>query len=134
MIGSQRTPRPAAPARCYSLTVGRFWSAALGRPLDAGADSGFASIGFAARRDRNGWGPVDPADEPTWVFPRVPEPKAGKNRLHLDVVAADVEAEIAGLVALGATRVTDHRRRRRRRCPCPADFGGGSTCDSGTAP
>jgi hypothetical protein len=91
-----------------ALAVGRFWSAAVGRPLDEGADSGFASMGFAARRDVKGWAQVEPADEPTWVFAQVPEPKAGKNRLHLDVVAKDVEAEIARLVGLGATRVTDH--------------------------
>jgi predicted enzyme related to lactoylglutathione lyase len=90
-----------------AVTVGRFWSAALGRPLDEGADSGFASIGFGARRSREGWAQVGPADEPSWVFAQVPEPKAGKNRLHLDVAATDVEAEIARLVGLGATRVAD---------------------------
>jgi hypothetical protein len=91
-----------------ALTVARFWSAAVGRPLDEGADSGFASIGFAARRNRDGWAQVESAEEPTWVFARVPEPKAGKNRLHLDVVATDVEGEIARLVELGAKRVADH--------------------------
>ena len=91
-----------------ALTVGRFWSAAVGRPLDKGAGSGFASIGFAARRDPKGWARAEPADEPTWVFAQVPEPKAGKNRLHLDVVATDVESEIARLVDLGANRVADH--------------------------
>jgi hypothetical protein len=30
-----------------------------------------------------------------------------KNRLHLDVIAADPEVEIARLVELGATRVAD---------------------------
>jgi hypothetical protein len=91
-----------------ALVVANFWSAAVGRALDAGADSGFASIGFAARRDRQGWAQVEPADEPTWIFAQVPEPKAGKNRLHLDVIATDVEGEIARLVELGATRVADH--------------------------
>ena len=91
-----------------ALIVGRFWSAAVGRPLDEGADSGFASIGFAARRHPEGWAQIDPVHEPTWIFAQVPEPKAGKNRLHLDVVATDVEAEIARLVELGAARVADH--------------------------
>lgn len=90
-----------------ALVVGRFWSTAVGRPLDEGSDSGFASMGFAGRRDHRGWGQVEPADEPTWIFAQVPEAKAGKNRLHLDVVAPDVEAEIARLVDLGATRVAD---------------------------
>lgn len=90
-----------------ALKVATFWSAALGRPLDAGASSGFASIGFATRRDKLGWGPVDPEDEPTWMFGKVSEPKTAKNRMHLDVITSDPEAESARLVALGATRVRD---------------------------
>lgn len=45
---------------------------------------------------------------PGLVFVRVPEPKAGKNRLHLDLaphVSQDRDAEIARLEGLGATRV-----------------------------
>jgi hypothetical protein len=90
-----------------ALVVGRFWSSAVGRPLDPGASDEFASIGFDGRRDRTGWGPVDRDAEPTWLFARVPESKAVKNRLHLDVIAADPEAEIARLVDLGATHVAD---------------------------
>jgi hypothetical protein len=90
-----------------ALVVGRFWSAATGRPLDPQASSEFASIGFHGRRDPHGWGPAERDADPTWLFARVPEPKAGKNRLHLDVAAADPEAEIARLVGLGATRVAD---------------------------
>jgi hypothetical protein len=87
--------------------VGGFWSAAIGRPLDPGAASEFASIGFQGRRDRQGWHPVERDAEPTWLFAQVPESKGVKNRLHLDVVATDLEAEIARLVDLGATRVAD---------------------------
>jgi hypothetical protein len=90
-----------------ALTVGRFWSAALGRPLDPNASDGFASIGFDGRRDRVGWGPVENDDDPTWVFARVPEPKVAKNRIHLDLMAPDPEAEAARLVGLGATREAD---------------------------
>ena len=90
-----------------ALVVGRFWSAATGRPLDPEGSSEFASIGFNGRRDRAGWGPVERDADPTWLFARVPEPKTGKNRLHLDVIATDSEAEIARLVGLGATRVAD---------------------------
>jgi hypothetical protein len=42
------------------------------------------------------------------LFFRVPEPKAVKNRMHVDLAARDPEAEIERLVALGATRV-EHR-------------------------
>ncbi|TRV74259.1 VOC family protein [Streptomyces sp. 130] len=43
---------------------------------------------------------------PTVVFSRVPESKAVKNRLHLDVSPIDrsTEAEVTRLLALGATR------------------------------
>ena len=37
----------------------------------------------------------------------VPEPKAGKNRMHLDIVVDDVEAEIHRLQALGAHRIDE---------------------------
>jgi len=90
-----------------ALVVGTFWSAALDRPLDPGASGDFAAIDFAGRRDAAGWAPLAPDDQPTWLFVRVPEPKTAKNRLHLDVAAADVEAEVVRLVGLGATRVAD---------------------------
>jgi predicted enzyme related to lactoylglutathione lyase len=35
----------------------------------------------------------------------VPEPKAGKNRMHLDIVVEDVEVEVLRLQALGARRI-----------------------------
>jgi hypothetical protein len=72
-----------------ALVVGRFWSAAIGRPLDPEASSEFASIGFHGLRDRAGWGAVERDADPTWLFARVPESKTVKNRLHLDVIAAD---------------------------------------------
>jgi Glyoxalase-like domain len=39
------------------------------------------------------------------VLQGVPEPKAGKNRMHLDIVVDDIELEIARLQALGAQRL-----------------------------
>ena len=42
---------------------------------------------------------------PDLLFLRVPEPKAGKNRLHLDLRPDDQAAEVARLEALGARRV-----------------------------
>lgn len=41
---------------------------------------------------------------PRLVFQRVPEPKVVKNRLHLDLRVADIEAATAAVEALGATR------------------------------
>ena len=41
---------------------------------------------------------------PDLLFLRVPEAKAGKNRLHLDLRPADQAAEVARLEGLGARR------------------------------
>jgi hypothetical protein len=87
-----------------ALVVAQFWAAALDRPLDPQPSSGFASIGMPKHRDTQGWR-LD--DDPTWLFAKVPEGKAAKNRMHVDVATADREAEVARLVKLGATRVAD---------------------------
>jgi hypothetical protein len=47
-------------------------------------------------------GPASPL-----VLQGVPEPKAGKNRMHLDIVVDDIEPEIARLQALGAARLDE---------------------------
>jgi Glyoxalase-like domain len=41
------------------------------------------------------------------LLQRVPEPKAGKNRMHLDIVADDIEAEVHRLQGLGARRIDE---------------------------
>ena len=75
--------------------AGRFWSAALGWPLVWDQD------GETAIRAPDGTGPFV-----TWGPPLVP--KAGRNRLHLEVAPptpGDRAAEAERLVALGATRL-----------------------------
>ena len=42
---------------------------------------------------------------PRLWFQRVPEAKTVKNRVHLDLFAADVEREVARLLALGASEL-----------------------------
>jgi hypothetical protein len=42
---------------------------------------------------------------PPLLLQRVPEPKAGKNRMHLDIVVEDIETEVHRLQALGAHRL-----------------------------
>jgi predicted enzyme related to lactoylglutathione lyase len=45
----------------------------------------------------------DPAERwPNLLLQQVPEPKAGKNRMHLDIQVTDVDAEVERLTALGA--------------------------------
>ncbi|GEL46525.1 glyoxalase [Cellulomonas hominis] len=51
--------------------------------------------------------PVDGAGPRLW-FTRVPEPKAGKNRLHLDLTVPDLAAGVAGLVERGAAVLARH--------------------------
>ena len=43
---------------------------------------------------------------PKIVFQQVPESKSVKNRVHVDLVVDDIEAESARWLALGATRVS----------------------------
>jgi len=42
---------------------------------------------------------------PPVLLQQVPEPKAGKNRMHLDIVVTDIEAEVHRLQTLGAQRI-----------------------------
>jgi hypothetical protein len=76
--------------------VAAFWSAALDRPIDPDPNEFFVSIGIAGH------------DGPAWFFIKVPEPKAAKNRMHVDLETDDREKEIARLLELGATRGADH--------------------------
>jgi Glyoxalase-like domain len=47
---------------------------------------------------------------PRLLFERVPEMKATKNRVHVDIQAGEQQdAQIERLLALGATLVADHR-------------------------
>jgi hypothetical protein len=47
---------------------------------------------------------------PPLVLQRVPEAKSGKNRMHIDIISDDVEAEVHRLEALGARRMHDGLR------------------------
>ncbi len=81
-----------------TLGVARFWSAALGRPLDPDPSEFFASIGMTD------------SDTPNWFFANVPEQKTAKNRCHVDLHTESREAvqtEADRLVALGATIIRD---------------------------
>ena len=76
--------------------LAEFWSAALNYPITRSVDQ------FTILR------PADDADpRPQLILQQVPEPKAAKNRMHLDLHVADVTAEIGRLVALGARRLQE---------------------------
>ena len=71
-----------------------FWSAALGYVNVGSAGSYVALVS-----------PVGGGAAPKLLLQRVPEPKAGKNRVHVDLEVADIDAEADRLEALGARRV-----------------------------
>jgi predicted enzyme related to lactoylglutathione lyase len=75
--------------------LAQFWAEALHRTVADGATDQFASI------------PADddPAHGPLLMFHHVPEGKTVKNRVHLDLKAADIGAEADRLVNLGARQV-----------------------------
>ena len=79
--------------------LARFWADVLERPVDDGASAFFATIGMADR----GATPM-----PALMFLMVPDPTPGKNRIHVDLSTDDLPAEVDRLVALGATRHSDH--------------------------
>ena len=71
--------------------LGTWWSEALGWPI---VEQNKYELEI---RNPNGAGP-------TILFLNVPEPKTLKNRLHLDFVPDNQDAEVERLVGLGATR------------------------------
>jgi predicted enzyme related to lactoylglutathione lyase len=51
--------------------------------------------------------PADDTNASPLVLQKVPEPKLGKNRMHIDLVADDIGPEVDRLLGLGAKRVHD---------------------------
>jgi len=70
-------------------TLAQWWAKAVDGQVNAVAPGEFVLV---AR-----------ADGPNLAFQRVGDPTPGKNRLHVDFSAADMEAEVKRLVDLGAT-------------------------------
>ena len=79
-----------------AAAVAGFWSRLLGRPLVDGANPYFAVLP-----------PAPDGSVPALMFLGVPEPRTGKNRLHLDLVSPDQPAAVERAIGLGATRVGD---------------------------
>ena len=64
---------------------------------------------FGTRTEDHTSLPPAAAGEPTLHFIKVPEGKTAKNRVHFDLGTSDLAAEVARLVGLGATPLTEHR-------------------------
>lgn len=75
----------------------RFWSQALGRPIDARP----VSDGAAPVGDKY-VGLITAEDEPVVLLQRVDH----DSRIHLDIESDDIEAEVRRLEALGAKKIT----------------------------
>jgi hypothetical protein len=92
----------------HPASLARFWAAAL----DGYRVAPYDEAELARLRSQ---GVEDPEDDPSVLveagpgvrprfwFTRVPEPKAGKNRVHVDLRADDRSAEVARLAGLGAS-------------------------------
>jgi hypothetical protein len=84
-----------------ALTVGRFWSAALDRPMPDDASSDYVQL----------------AGEPAWSFMAVPEGTStesatadgAKGRVHVDLAVGEDRraAVVERLISLGATKLWD---------------------------
>jgi hypothetical protein len=77
--------------------VARFWAEALGREIAEHPTEQNAVVPVGA----------DPAAGPRLAFHQVPEAKTVKNRLHLDLITTDFDAESTRLMGLGARKVRD---------------------------
>ena len=74
--------------------LAEFWAETLGYTNVGSAGA------YVALYPRQGTGPK-------LLLQRVAEPKATKNRMHLDIEVPDIEAEAGRLSGLGAQRVSD---------------------------
>jgi hypothetical protein len=77
-----------------AATLADFWSRLVERPTRDGANQFFAVIP-----------PAEDGGFPALMFLAVPEPRQGKNRLHLDLVSADRHAAVERATQLGARKV-----------------------------
>jgi predicted enzyme related to lactoylglutathione lyase len=71
-------------------TLADFWQHVLG--------------GYVVRQSHE-WVALEPPSGITVSFQLVPEDKAGKNRVHLDVDVPDLEDAVTAALAIGATRL-----------------------------
>jgi predicted enzyme related to lactoylglutathione lyase len=74
--------------------LAQFWADVLGGSVSPDPSAESAAI------DADG-------TTPRLAFHQVPEAKTVKNRLHLDLISAQFEAESERLLVLGATRIRD---------------------------
>ena len=96
----------------HAAKLAPFWAAALGwriRPYDDAEVARLAALGLTPQTD-----PMVAIDSPdgslTFFLQEVPEPKAVKNRMHVDVQLRD-QAHLDELLRMGATVVSEYADR-----------------------
>jgi hypothetical protein len=79
-----------------------FWAVATGYRMGKATSSGMARLDHPT-----GAGP-------SLIFREVDEDKRGKNRIHLDLEASDLDTEVSTLLGLGAAQLATHDEDGRR--------------------
>jgi hypothetical protein len=96
----------------HPASLARFWAAAIDgydvAPYDEEELTRLRSLGIDNPEDDPTVLVEQPGVSPRLFFQQVPEHKVTKNRVHLDLQADDVDAEVARLVDLGAVVVAEH--------------------------
>jgi predicted enzyme related to lactoylglutathione lyase len=97
--------------------LAEWWAVAVDGTVNALAPGFFVTVTRAAR--------------PGLAFQKVDDPTPGKNRVHVDFTAADLEAEVKRLVDLGATETGRGQAGPEFRWVVFADPDGNAFCVAG---
>ena len=94
----------------HPASLARFWAQAVDgyrvAPYDDAELARLREMGIDDPEDDPGVLVEPPSSGlPRLYFQKIPEPKVAKNRVHVDLRADDVDAEVARLVALGAVEL-----------------------------
>jgi hypothetical protein len=117
----------------HPAPLARFWAAVLDgyhvAPYDEEELARLRAKGINDPEDDPGVLVLPPGpDKPRLYFQQVPEPKVAKNRVHVDLRPADRQAEVARLVAMGATVRAEVEHETGQRWTTMADPEGNEFC------
>jgi predicted enzyme related to lactoylglutathione lyase len=98
-----------------------FWLEAMGDYTRVDVNAQYVGITAAERA----------VGRPAILFQKVPEPKAGKNRVHLDLRGETMAGEVERLKSLGATFIAERTLGESTRWTVMADPEGNEFCVSG---
>lgn len=104
-----------------AMPLARWWAEQLGGTIEQENDGWYVIVGLPGLAQK-------------LSFQKVPDPSPGKNRLHLDLTAPDIEAETDRLVAAGAAVVKRHEMPSGFRWNVLSDPDGNQFCVSGAHP